>query len=101
VTVKHFKKPVPVDFMSSERREPPEPREQSNSAERVTGRIAFFNKDKGIGFIRPDGDPDGKDIFFGMREASKLGAISHGDRVEYSVRLEGGNRFAAVDIRLL
>jgi cold shock CspA family protein len=79
---------------------PPEPREQSNSAERVMGHITFYNPDKQIGFIKPDSDHSGE-VFFGSREASKLGTISQGDRVSYSVRLENGGRVAAIDIKVL
>lgn len=74
-------------------------REPSKSAERNVGRLVFWNPDKKIAFIKPDGG--GSDVFAGAREMSRLGNVATGDCIEYALALDHGGRMVGVDLKLL
>jgi CspA family cold shock protein len=48
----------------------------------ATGKVKFFNDQKGFGFITPD--DGGKDLFVHVSEV-QMGTLSDGDSVEYEV----------------
>lgn len=47
-----------------------------------TGKVKFFNEDKGFGFITPD--DGGKDLFVHISAVSN-GTLNEGDSVQYEV----------------
>lgn len=68
----------------------------------ATGKIKFFNDDRGFGFITPD--DGGKDVFIHIKEAMKSGVreLHEGDKVSYEVTPdERSGRLAASNIGLL
>ncbi len=48
----------------------------------ATGKVKFFNTEKGFGFIKPDGGGD--DLFVHV-SAVEAGSLQEGDSVEYEV----------------
>lgn len=60
----------------------------------ATGKVKFFNEEKGFGFITPD--DGGKDIFVHI-SGVQSGVLSEGDSVSYEVG-EGKKGPCAVDV---
>lgn len=54
---------------------------------KINGKIKFFNKDKGFGFIEIDGED--KDMFFGASDVVEGNDLKDGDIVSFEV---GENR---------
>lgn len=63
----------------------------------ATGKVKFFNDEKGFGFITPD--DGGKDIFVHV-SAVQSGSLSDNDAVEYEIG-EGKKGPCAVDVKKL
>ena len=65
-----------------------------------TGRVKFFNTDKGFGFIVPD--DGGKDVFVHVKDLSKLGIefLSKDQHVSYETK-ENQGKVIAVNIRII
>lgn len=61
----------------------------------ATGKVKFFNDEKGFGFITPD--DGGKDLFVHI-SAVAAGSLSDNDKVEYEVG-EGRKGPCAVDVK--
>ena len=53
-----------------------------------TGKVKFFNGDKGFGFITPD--DGGKDIFFHVSQVKTTGNMAEHDKVSFDT--EQGDR---------
>jgi len=66
-----------------------------------TGRVKFFNTDRGFGFIAPDGG--GSDVFVHVSdvEAAGMKTLVEGQLVAYEVGTGRGGRSKAVNVRLL
>jgi cold shock protein len=66
-----------------------------------SGRIKFYNTDRGYGFIAPDGG--GSDIFVHVHdiEAAGMKILVAGQLVAYEVGLARDGRSKAVNLRLL
>jgi CspA family cold shock protein len=64
------------------------------------GKVKFFNKDKGFGFIIPD--DGGKDVFVHANDVLKSGIefLSKDQHVSYETK-EDRDRIVAVNIRIL
>ena len=62
-----------------------------------TGKVKFFNGEKGFGFITPD--DGGKDLFVHV-SAIESGSLGDGDSVEYEIG-EGQKGPCAVQVRKL
>ncbi len=60
-----------------------------------TGKVKFFNDEKGFGFITPDGG--GKDIFF--HKTGTKAHVKENDQVEFSVE-QGDKGPYAVDVQI-
>lgn len=60
----------------------------------VTGKVKFFNQEKGFGFITPD---DGSDDIFVHVTGLSGGTLNEGDSVEYEVG-EGRKGPCAVNV---
>jgi CspA family cold shock protein len=56
----------------------------------VTGKVKFFNYEKGFGFIAPDNG--GKDSFVHISavERSGVGELKEGDKVSYEIETQRG-----------
>ena len=67
----------------------------------ATGRVKFFNADRGFGFIAPDGG--GSDVFVHVSdvEAAGMKTLVEGQLVAYEVGTGRGGRSKAVNLRLL
>jgi len=59
-----------------------------------TGKVKFFNTNRGFGFITQN---EGEDLFFHVSDLQTESA-NEGDEVEYEIR-ESGKGLAAVNIR--
>jgi cold shock protein len=66
-----------------------------------SGRVKFFNTDRGYGFIAPDGG--GSDVFVHVHdvEAAGMKILVAGQSVEYEVGPARDGRIKAVKLRLL
>ena len=66
----------------------------------ATGRVKFFNTDKGFGFIVPD--DGGKDVFVHVKDLSKSGIefLSKDQQVSYETK-ENQGKVIAVNIRII
>ena len=68
-----------------------------------TGRIKFFNTDKGYGFITPDAP--GSDVFIHIKSLLNsnptISAVNEGDRISYELEPGRDGRPAAGRIKLL
>jgi len=66
-----------------------------------TGRVKFFNTDRGFGFIAPDGG--GSDVFVHVSdvEAAGMKTLVEGQLVAYEVGTGRGGRSKAVNLRSL
>jgi CspA family cold shock protein len=66
-----------------------------------TGRVKFFNTDRGYGFIAPD--DGGPDVFVHVHdvEAAGMRTLVAGQLVAYEVRLARDGRSKAIKLRLL
>lgn len=66
----------------------------------ASGKVKFFNTDKGFGFISPD--EGGKDVFVHVKELSKSGIefLSEDQHVSYETKEDRG-KIVATNIRLL
>jgi cold shock protein len=66
-----------------------------------TGRVKFFNADRGYGFIAPDGG--GSDVFVHVHEVESAGmkALIKGQLLTYNTAPACDGRLKAVNLRLL
>jgi cold shock protein len=65
------------------------------------GRVKFFNKDRGYGFIAPDGG--GSDVFVHVHDVEVAGMqiLVAGQSIEYTIGPARDGRIKAVNLRLL
>lgn len=63
----------------------------------ATGKVKFFNTEKGFGFIQPD--DGGKDIFVHI-SGIESGTLSEDDKVEYEIG-EGQKGPCAVQVKTI
>jgi CspA family cold shock protein len=66
-----------------------------------SGRVKFFNADRGYGFISPDGE--GSDVFVHVHEVEVAGAktLVKGEPLTYNTAPARDGRLKAVNLRLL
>ena len=66
----------------------------------ASGKVKFFNTDKGFSFIVPD--DDGKDVFVHVKDLSKSGIefLSKDQHVSYETK-ENQGKVIAVNIRII
>ncbi|PSK90616.1 cold-shock protein [Taibaiella chishuiensis] len=62
----------------------------------ATGKVKFFNEEKGFGFITPDGG--GQDVF--VHVSGLVNEIREGDQVSYDTQ-QGKKGENAVNVRLV
>ena len=66
---------------------------------RQQGSVVRFDVDKGYGFIKPDNDKSGNDIFFSRRNLTTRGQLPKvRDRVDFRVIKTSDDRHEATDI---
>jgi cold shock protein len=66
-----------------------------------TGRVKFFNEDRGYGFIAPDGG--GSDVFVHVSaiEAAGMKTLVAGQLLAYDIGIARDGRSKAINLRLL
>jgi len=66
----------------------------------ASGKVKWFNSQKGFGFIQPD--DGGKDVFVHISavERAGIGALNEGQKVSYDVQEERG-KSAAANLKLI
>lgn len=59
-----------------------------NEMNRESGKIIFFNEEKGYGFIKPDSSNDKENVFLHKTNIKTVGvtALAEGTEVEYSTQ---------------
>ena len=65
-----------------------------------TGKLKWFNEDKGYGFIKPDSGS--QDIFIHISEIEKAGykTLNVDNRISYTIKNNKG-KVSAIDIQLI
>ena len=66
----------------------------------ASGKVKWFNGQKGFGFIQPD--DGGKDVFVHISavERAGIGALNEGQKVSYDVQQDRG-KAAAANLKLI
>lgn len=67
----------------------------------ATGKVKWYNSNKGYGFITPDGG--GGDVFVhvsAVKNLAPLVTLNEGDHLEYELE-ESGGKTSAVNLKLL
>ena len=61
---------------------------------RTTGKVKWFNSQKGYGFIQPDGG--GKDVFVHISAVEKIGlrGLNEGQKIQYEIVANRGKESA-------
>ncbi len=62
-----------------------------------TGTVKFFNETKGFGFIEPDNNPNGKDLF--VHVSGVIDEIKQGDSVTFDIE-DGKKGPVAANVKL-
>lgn len=74
-------------------------RANDRDTSRHEGSVVMFDKDKGFGFIKPDHDKFGNDIFFSQKNLTTTGLLPKiGNRVQFCVTKTYDGRLEAKDI---
>lgn len=70
-------------------------------SDKTNGTVKWFNKDKGYGFIAPDGG--GKDVFVHITALDRAGlkGLKDGQRVAFAIQPDRKGKTEAVDIVVL
>ena len=65
----------------------------------ATGKVKFFNAEKGFGFIsRDDGQPDAF-VHISAVERAGMSNLNEGDRVAFDIEVDNRGKYAAVNLR--
>jgi CspA family cold shock protein len=63
------------------------------------GTVKFFNKDKGYGFIQPEGGGDDAFVHISAVERAGMDTLSEGQRVNYEIEQDQRGRSSAVNLQ--
>ncbi len=63
------------------------------------GTVKFFNKDKGYGFIQPEGGGNDAFVHISAVERAGMDTLSEGQRVNYEIEQDQRGRSSAVNLQ--
>ena len=63
------------------------------------GTVKFFNKDKGYGFIQPEGGGNDAFVHISPVERAGMDTLSEGQRVNYEIEQDQRGRSSAVNLQ--
>lgn len=63
------------------------------------GTVKFFNKDKGYGFIQPEGGGDDAFVHISAVERAGMDTLNEGQRVNYEIEQDQRGRSSAVNLQ--
>ena len=63
------------------------------------GTVKFFNKDKGYGFIQPEGGGNDAFVHISAVERAGVDTLSEGQRVNYEIEQDQRGRSSAVNLQ--
>jgi CspA family cold shock protein len=66
-----------------------------------TGRVKFFNPDRGYGFIAPDGGESDVFVHISAVESAGMNTLVAGQLLAYDVGIARDGRSKAINLRLL
>lgn len=63
------------------------------------GTVKFFNKDKGYGFIQPEGGGNDAFVHISAVERAGMDTLNEGQRVNYEIEQDQRGRSSAVNLQ--
>jgi cold shock protein len=65
----------------------------------ITGKVKFFNADKGYGFIAPEGGGDDAFVHISAVERTHAGTLDKEQRVSYELETDRRGKTSAVNLQ--
>jgi CspA family cold shock protein len=65
----------------------------------ITGKVKFFNNDKGYGFIQPEDGSSDAFVHISAVEAAGMGTLNSDQRISYDLENDRRGRTSAVNLQ--